>query len=83
MAVVQNLKVFAACTGGSDLLRLLIESRQKFSGSGTKGEFRFADLSALHQWQTYSIKILKYTTKMTKKMKMKRKGKKKKINEYL
>ena len=47
MAVVQNLKVFAACTGGSELLRLLIESRQKFSGSGTKGEFRFADLSAL------------------------------------
>ena len=47
MAVVQNLKVFAACTGGSELLRLLIESRQKFSVSGTKGEFVFADLSAL------------------------------------
>ena len=47
MEIVQNLKVFAARTRGSELLRLLIESRQKFSVSGTKGEFGFADLSEL------------------------------------
>ena len=47
MEAVQNLKVFAASNRGSELLRLLIESRHKFSVSGTKGEFGFADLSAL------------------------------------